>query len=159
MRTPRRFQYWSDPICVTCVIFAALNRYYLKPHRIGGHFTIAYLNDVICLPLFVPIILYIQRRLRVRLHDGYPRLWEILQNWAIFAILYKVILVRFPHVYRVARDPIDVIAYLAGGLAAWLFWKWRATKARPSPARRFNWQRPHGVQKSFAIADQHGPAQ
>jgi hypothetical protein len=118
----RRFGYWADPICVGCAILYGLNRWYLKPHRIGGHFTIAYLNDVMCLPLFVPLILYVQRLLNIRKHDGYPRLWEVLQQWVIFSVWFKIILVRFPHVFRVARDPLDILAYLAGGLLAYAIW-------------------------------------
>ena len=112
----------------------ALNRWYLKPHHIGGLFRIGDLNDVLCLPLFLPIILGLQRLLRIRQHDGYPRLWEMLQNWLIFSILFEVILPRFPQYFRTTSDPFDVLAYLAGGTLAWIWWSspQRARSALPA---------------------------
>lgn len=131
MRKFRPFRYWLDPICLLSVAIYALGRWYLKPHHIGGLFTIGYLNDVICLPLFLPIILGLQRILGIRRHDGYPRLWEMLQNWAIFSVLFEVILPRFPQYFRTTGDPLDVLAYLAGGTLAWIWWSFRARRRDP----------------------------
>src|ERR1700677_4634036 len=93
------FRYFADPVCITCLVIYPINRFYLKPHHIGGWFTHGYLNDVLCLPMFVPMILYIQRALGLRTHDGYPRLWELFQNWAIFSIVFQAILPRFPETF------------------------------------------------------------
>jgi hypothetical protein len=120
----RGFRYVTDPICIACLLLYPLNRWYLKPHRIGGHFTVAFLNDTICLPLFLPMILYLQRRLGVRRHDGPPRLWEVLQHWAIFSVVFKAIMPRFPQVFRTSGDPWDMLAYIGGGLIAWAIWNW-----------------------------------
>jgi hypothetical protein len=70
------------------------------------------------------LILYVQRILNIRKHDGYPRLWEVLQQWAIFSVWFKVIIVRFPNLFRVARDALDILAYFGGGLLAWAVWHW-----------------------------------
>lgn len=98
-----------------------LNRWYLKPHHIGGWFTHGYLNDVLCLPLFLPIILRLQSLLRIRRHDLPPTLFEVLHNWAIFSILFEVILPRLP-AFRTTGDPWDAVAYLVGGLLAYACW-------------------------------------
>jgi len=98
-----------------------LNRFVLKPHHIGGWFTHGYLNDILCLPIFVPIILRFQSALGIRRHHLPPTLFEIFQNWAVFSIVYQVILPRLP-AFVTAGDPWDMLAYAAGGFAAWLWW-------------------------------------
>ncbi len=101
----------------------ALWRFVLRPHGIQNNFTIAYLNDFLCLPLFLPISLYIQRCLRIRHHDAPPRLWEILQHWIIFSVLFEAILPCFPAQFHTTADPYDVLAYLAGGMTAAVCWR------------------------------------
>jgi hypothetical protein len=118
----RQFNYLTDPICIASLILYTINRFLLKPYRIGGWFTHGYLNDVLCLSLFVPIILYIQRIFGIRQHDRYPLAWEILQQWVIFSILFQAILPRFPKVFAGAGDPWDILAYFTGGLLAGIYW-------------------------------------
>ena len=113
---PRPFRYAADPVCVGAVLLYAVNRWALKPHGVGGAFTHGYLNDVLCLPLFLPPILFAQRLLRLRRHDGRPRLWEVLQHWLVFSLVFEVVLPRYPQWFRTTADPLDVVAYLAGGL-------------------------------------------
>ena len=129
-RSNGTFRYFADPICITCLIIYPINRWYLKPHHIGGWFTHGYLNDVMCLPLFLPIILYLQRLMRVRRHDGNPRLWEVLQHWVIFSVVFEVILPTMPKAFTHTQDPWNVVAYLSGGVAAGIIWKWRARPPR-----------------------------
>jgi len=118
----RAFRYIADPVCIVALILYAINRHILKPHHIGGWFTHGYLNDVLCLPLFVPMILYAQRLIGVRKHDGYPRAWEIFQHWAIFSIMFQVVIPRFPKTFISAGDPWDILAYFIGGTTAGWYW-------------------------------------
>jgi hypothetical protein len=119
------FRYFADPLCIASLAIYPINRWYLKPHHIGGWFTHGYLNDVICLPLFLPMILYLQRALDIRKHDSYPTLWEVLHNWLIFSIVFEVVIPRFPGMFTHTQDPYNVVAYLLGGLVAWGIWSWR----------------------------------
>jgi hypothetical protein len=112
----------ADPICITAILLYCANRWLLKPHHIGGAFVHDYLNDLLCLPLFLPIILRIQSLLRIRRHDRPPTLFEVLHNWAIFSILFELILPRLP-AFSSTADPLDVLCYLAGGLAAHTTWR------------------------------------
>jgi hypothetical protein len=118
----RPFQYLGDPACYISLVIYAINRFELKPHHIGGWFTHGYLNDVLCLPLFVPMILYAQHLIGLRPHRRYPQVWEIFQNWAVFTVMFQVIIVRFPKTYISAGDPWDILAYLAGGIIAGVYW-------------------------------------
>jgi hypothetical protein len=118
----RTFRYLADPVCIASLTLYAINRFVLKPHHIGGWFTHGYLNDVLCLPLFVPIILRVQQLLGLRRHDAYPRAWEIFQHGIIFSVVFQLILPRFPQTFTSAGDPYDILAYLAGGLLAGAYW-------------------------------------
>ena len=124
----RRFGYYADPVCIASLLIYPLNRFVLKPHHIGGWFTHGYLNDVICLPLFLPMILFVQRVIGLRRHDGYPRGWEIVQHWAIFSVVFEVVLPRMGPAFDTTADPWDVVAYAAGGAVAGAWWRWRASR-------------------------------
>ncbi len=134
----RRFRYYTDPACVLCLIIYPINRWYLKPHHIGGWFTHGYLNDVMCLPLFIPMILYGQRIFGLRKHDGYPRAWEIFQHWVIFSIVFQAMLPRFPRYFTTAGDPWDMLAYFVGGVGGWVYWSW----AEKKPTHIVHWPPP-----------------
>jgi hypothetical protein len=118
----RPFRYYADPVCVASLVAYALNRFVLKPNGVGGDFVRCYLNDLLCLPLFLPTILYVQRRLGLRRTDAFPRAWEVVQHWLVFAVVFEVVLPRYPTWFRTTADPLDAVAYLVGGLAALLIW-------------------------------------
>ncbi|MDB5331039.1 MAG: hypothetical protein JWP03_2190 [Phycisphaerales bacterium] len=127
---PRCFRYLADPVCVASLVLYTINRYFLKPHHIGGWFTHGYFNDVLCLPLFVPMVLYTQHLIGLRKHFGFPRSWEIFQNWAVFAVVFQVVIPRFPKTFIAAGDPFDILAYFAGGVIAGFYWSAAARHAR-----------------------------
>jgi hypothetical protein len=132
----RPFRYLADPLCIASLILYAANRFYLKPNHIGGWFTHGYLNGVLCLPLFVPIILYIQHLTGVRPHYRFPRLWEILQIFAVFTVVFQWWVPKFPRVFVSAHDPYDILAYFAGGILAWLIW---SSKPQGATGRNIFW--------------------
>jgi hypothetical protein len=120
--TARPFRYLADPACIISLVLYTINRYVLKPDHIGGSFTHGYLNDVLCLPLFVPMILYAQHLIGLRKHAEFPRIWEIFQNWAAFTLVFQVVIPRYPKTYIAAGDPYDILAYLSGGIIAGCYW-------------------------------------
>jgi hypothetical protein len=125
------FRYFTDPLCVGSLIVYAANRWIFKPWDLCGEFGSYYLNDLLCLPLLLPIILYAQRRLGLRRHDAAPRLWEVIQHWLVFSVVFELVLPSYPQWFRTTADPLDVAAYLAGGIGAWLWWSRRAGVVDP----------------------------
>jgi hypothetical protein len=119
------FRYFADPVCVGALIRYAVNRFVLKPNGAGGVFVRWYLNDLLCLPLLLPMVLYAQRRIGLRRCDAYPRTWEMLQHWLVFSVVFEWIVPSFPAWFRSTADPLDVVAYLVGGIGALLWWKHR----------------------------------
>lgn len=119
------FAYLADPVFIISVLLYTLNRFVFKPHHIGGWFTHGYLNDVLCLPIFVPVTLYAVRVLGVRRGHAAPRAWEIVVCFLAFVAVFQIVTPRFPRVFITAGDPLDVIAYAAGGMVAHRFWTGR----------------------------------
>jgi hypothetical protein len=130
-QTERQFRYFTDPLCFATIVFYAANRWLFKPWDLSGEFGRCYLNDVLCLPMLLPMILCVQRRLGVRRHDAPPRLWEVVQHCLVFSVVFELILPSYPQWFRSTADPLDVVAYLAGGVGAWLWWSGRAGVVRP----------------------------
>ena len=126
------FRYLKDPLFLTC--FAA---YWL--HRIARQWGItvpildAYLNDLICVGFWVPIMLWAHHKLGLRTHDDPPEGVEIVIPAIIWALVFEVVLPasRLWSPYAVA-DPNDVCCYFAGGLAAVIFWRWHYDRRRRS---------------------------
>ena len=117
------FRYVDDPICIASMFIYVLNRYVLKPHHVGGWLVHDYLNDLLCLPIFLPVILRFQSALGIRRHHGPPTLFEVFHNWAIFSVLYYFVFPRLS-AFSSAADPWNSVAYLIGGLASYGLWKY-----------------------------------
>lgn len=123
-----RFRYLFDPLCIGSIAAYAINRFALKPLGVAEPFVHGYVNDLLCLPIFLPISLGLQRLARVRKHDDPPRLWETLQHAAVFSIVFEVLLPRLPDYFISRADALDAVAYFVGGIAAWAWWRWRANR-------------------------------
>ena len=100
-----------------------LNRWVLKPNHIGGWLVHDYLNDLLCLPIFLPIILRLQSALGIRRHNLPPTFFELIHNWVIFSVLYYFVFPRLSAFSSVA-DPWNSVAYLIGGVAAYVWWRY-----------------------------------
>jgi hypothetical protein len=114
------FRYLRDPVFVVSVLLYGTNRWVLKSH-VGGWFIHDYLNDVLCLPLFLPFILKTQAVLGIRRHDEMPTALEVLHNWIVFSVVFELVLPRLS-MFASAADPWDSFAYLLGGFAAYAYW-------------------------------------
>jgi hypothetical protein len=96
-------------------------------------------NDVVCLPIFLPPLLWVQREVGLRRGDGWPRGWEILFHLAVWSVCFEGIAPRLTAVYRTTADWGDVAAYAVGGLGAGLVWgSWRGRKMTNDEGRMTN---------------------
>jgi hypothetical protein len=117
-----------DPICLLAIALFVVNRWWLKPAGVAPTFTHGYVNDLLCLPIFVPLSLLMQRWVRLRRHDRPPLAWEIVQHWIVFSVTFELIVPRLPG-FRSTADAWDVVAYLVGAAVAWIGWHWRSHAA------------------------------
>jgi hypothetical protein len=115
----RRFLYLRDPLFLTGCAAYAINRLLIKPHVHTGFFH-SHFNDCWLIPCALPPVLWLHRRLGVRLHDCAPRLSEIASHLVFWSVLFEWIGPKLvPHT---VGDPADVIAYVAGAVIAGLWW-------------------------------------
>jgi hypothetical protein len=118
-----RFRYLTDPLFLFCFILYFLNRWLLKPY-FPNHFSYNSLNDVICIAFWVPIMLFIMRKLCLRKDDAPPRGSEILIPLILWSWFFEAFLPFVPFFSRYATpDCHDILSYTAGALLAAIFWK------------------------------------
>lgn len=130
---PMPFGYLKDPLFLACLAGYWLHRFAAD----YGYSTVllrSYLNDVICIPFWVPMILWAQRVLRLRPHDDPPHGYEVVIPLVLWSLVFEVILPNTSlWAGRTIPDPFDVLCYAAGAFAAMLFWG-RWYRARESSA-------------------------
>ena len=119
-----RFRYLLDPLFLACLVLYVVNRWALKP--VSSHWLLhGYLNDLICIPFWVPIMLFALRALGLRRDDAIPRASEVLIPLIIWSVAFELILPRVgPFREFAVSDPADIFCYTVGACAASLFWSY-----------------------------------
>ena len=117
------YRYLRDPLFVFCFALYFANRWLFKPF-LPNTFSQCYLNDLICVPFWVPIMLYFLRRLHLRTDDAPPQSYEILIPLFLWSLLFELWLPYTPLLQgRAISDHTDLLFYTLGALLASLFWK------------------------------------
>ncbi|MEM1108169.1 MAG: hypothetical protein AAGH99_05695 [Planctomycetota bacterium] len=89
----------------------------------------SYLNDVLCVGVVVPIMLFAARWVKFRRHDMPPTAEEIIVAVLVWSLMYEVALPRFDFwATPMTPDPFDVTAYAVGGALVSLAWRWAYAK-------------------------------
>lgn len=119
-----RFLYLRDPIFLSSVVAYLVNRFVLKRVWETG-FVHTHLNDLLCIPMWVPLMLWGLRRVRLRPHDGPPELSEVVLPLIIWSWWFELMLpaTALFGPWCVA-DHEDILYYALGALGAGIFWRW-----------------------------------
>jgi hypothetical protein len=118
-----RFRYLKDPLFVFCFGLYFLNRWILKRY-FPNDFCRDSLNDVICIPFWIPIMLFLIRKARFRRTDAPPSGSEILIPLILWSWVFEAWLPFVPFFKHLATsDYHDVFCYTVGALLAAIFWK------------------------------------
>jgi hypothetical protein len=115
------FKYILDPLFLFSSTLYTVNKLSLfPPYWWGQKIIVAYLNDVLLIPVILPIILFFSRVLKFREEYSPPVIMEIVIPLAIWSIAFEFIGPYF--LERGTSDPFDVLAYSVGGLVSWVIW-------------------------------------
>ena len=112
----RKFAYALDPVCLSSWALYAVNRF---AHPTSPFFR-NHFNDVLFIPAVLPLMLWVHRRLGLRRTDGPPTASEVVLHFAGWSIAAEVIAPLIST--HSTGDVLDVVAYAAGSLVAWLVW-------------------------------------
>src|SRR5579883_1666349 len=119
-----RFRYLRDPLFLVCVATYFVNRFVLKAVWKGG-FVHDHLNDLICIPFWVPLMLFGQRCLRLRDTDAPPRPAEIVIPLIVWSWAFEIVLPAAGWFGKwCVADYLDIFWYTVGALFASLWWRW-----------------------------------
>jgi len=113
------FAYLRDGLFLVCCSLYALNRWAIRPHT-HNLFLRFHFNDMLLIPCALPVLLWMQRGLRLRTNDQPPTWNEIALYTVFWSILFEVI---GPHLLkRATGDPWDAVVYFVGGIGAGVWW-------------------------------------
>jgi hypothetical protein len=119
-----RFLYLRDPLFLLCAATYLVNRLVLKAIWQAG-FVHEHLNDLICIPIWVPVMLFAQRKLGLRGGDAVPRPSELVIPLVVWSYVFEVLLPATPCLGTCCvGDHLDILYYSLGALLAGVFWKW-----------------------------------
>jgi hypothetical protein len=115
----KKYGYARDPVCiVACALYAA-NRWCL-PATMKGPFLRNHFDDCLLIPAALPLVLWLQHKLRLRTSDAPPDWREVFLHLVIWSIAAEVVGPRlFAHA---TGDVWDVVAYTAGAIVATVIW-------------------------------------
>lgn len=118
------FLYLRDPLFLVCFCGYWINRFVVRqlPHP---EFFDAYFNDLICIPFFVPILVYTAKLCRLRHHDHPPLMHEIVIPLVMWSVLFEIIFPLHPYWREwVYSDPYDIFYYSLGACLAAVYWQY-----------------------------------
>jgi hypothetical protein len=115
----KKYGYARDPVCLISCTFYAANRWCL-PVTLKGPFLRNHFDDLLLIPAALPLILWLQRQLRLRTSDAPPDWREVLMHLVVWSVAAEVV---GPRLFSHATSDIwDVVAYAAGAAVATILW-------------------------------------
>jgi hypothetical protein len=140
------FRYLKDPLFLVCLALYFANRWVLKPF-FPNEFSNCYLNDVICLPFWVPIMLFLMRRTGLRTNDEAPSGMEMIIPLLLWSCIFELFLPRLAFFKGLATsDYRDILCYTVGTTIAASVW--RFCYHRPLPRICRHWHRSRDLARS-----------
>jgi hypothetical protein len=124
-----RFGFLQDRLFLISLAAYASNRLVIRPHLAGffqSHlprlwpFLHSHFDDLLLIPVALPVVLWLQRLTGLRQHDQPPGWREMAAHLAVWSVMCKIIGPFWLHLG--AADPWDVLFFAIGGLAACLWW-------------------------------------
>ncbi len=135
-RRAGKYRYFRDRLFLACVAVYLINRFVAKPLLVGEiDFFACYLNDLICIPFCLPIVLFVTRAIRLRDHDRPPGIRELCFFLILWSYYFEVVAPSYGARFNyMVRDPWDVFFYALGCLIAGVYWNHELVRIRHAEA-------------------------
>jgi hypothetical protein len=115
--------YLKDPLFLVCLVLYFANRWSLKPF-LPNEFSRCYLNDVICLPFWLPIMLFLMRKTGLRRVDTAPGGGELLIPLLLWSWAFELFLPGLDFFRGLSTcDYRDILCYTVGTATAAIVWR------------------------------------
>lgn len=101
-------------LALVAAMLYSINRFLMIPQWQDVAFLKDYLGDALALPVYIPLSFYIALRLHLISNDFNLRLTHIIGAVLIFSLVFEGIIPVIDS--HSVRDPVDILAYLGGGL-------------------------------------------
>jgi len=123
MKKDIAFKYLLDPIFILSSALYAVNKIsHVRPYYWCNGFFKNYLNDVLLVPVMIPVILFFLSACNVRKTNSPPMIIEIVIPLIIWSIAFELI---GPFYFgKGTSDLFDVYSYVIGGFLSWKYWNW-----------------------------------
>lgn len=126
------FKYLKDPLFLASVTIYFLNRFIVKPLTLGKvDFFHCYLNDLICIPFWLPIVLFLTRKVGLRRHDEPPDIYELCFYLLLWSFMFEFVGPSYGRYFNYpVADPWDILCYAIGCIIAGFYWNFEIGKFR-----------------------------
>jgi hypothetical protein len=117
----KEFKYLLDPLFIFSLTIYSMNKFlFIKYGLFNYKFNTCYLNDLLLVPVVVPIILFFAKILNLRNIYSPPTFLEIIVPLIIWSIAFE--LVGPFYFEKGTSDLSDVLTYFIGGFISLLIW-------------------------------------
>jgi hypothetical protein len=119
----KEYKYYGDPVFVVSIICYSINKLLLISHRsFESSFMNNYFNDIFVVPCLLPILIYCIARMKLRNKYSGPLIIEIFLFVSVISLMCEIFGPYF--LGKGVYDPIDIFAYLLGGMISWFIWRY-----------------------------------
>ena len=113
--------YCRDRVFLVSLLGYCLNKAgLLSYHVTGDRFFSCHFNDLLLVPVLLPMVLLASRVINVRKHDNPPSILEVAIGVSVWSLAFEYVGPRFFGLGT--ADPLDALAYAVGGGISWLIW-------------------------------------
>lgn len=114
------FSILKHPLFIICALLFGINQILERYFHYHLPYIHAYLDDLLCMPVLLSILLFLQRSITLRNPNYTFHIAHIIVAIITCSLYFEVYL---PYYYptKYIADPLDIIAYCIGGF---VFWKW-----------------------------------
>lgn len=114
------FRYYRDPLFLSSSLLYGLNRFGIKPLTSTHSFFHHYFNDILLVPVVLPLVLWLHGKWKLRSISAFPSWKEITFHVILWSILIEGL---FPLLFHHGTaDFNDVIAYISGAIISGFIW-------------------------------------